>query len=130
MKALLATALLVGCAVSPATGIPGDTSPDNPTAPPDETGGKADKSPKKVVYGKGVVMGAPTVVHVYWGAYWLTDAGTADRAVLDGFEAMIGQSTWWQITNEYPDKAGTVPGAPSPGAPAFASDSEPPSRLH
>jgi hypothetical protein len=130
MKALLATLALTAC-MSPATGIPGDTSPDDPGLPPDETGnGKSDTPPKKVVRGTGVVMGSPTVVHVYWGAYWLTDAGTADRAAIDAFTGMVGGSSWWQITSEYADASGTLPGAPTQRAPAFASDSEPPPQLY
>ena len=129
MKAWLATALLGACASS--SGIYGDTSPDNPPAFPDETGGgKVDGHLKKVVQGKGVVMNAPTVVNVYWGAYWPSDAGTADRMVLDGFTSQVGGSTWWGITAEYPD-ARNAPGAPAQGAPVVVSDSEPPDqKLH
>ena len=128
MKAWLATALCAACA-SP-TGIAGDTSPDNPPAFPDELGGKADGPPQKVVDGTGVVMAAPTVVNVYWGAYWPSDAGTADRMVIDGFTSQVGASSWWGITAEYPD-AHDAPGAPAQGAPVLVSDSEPPNqKLH
>lgn len=131
MKAALAALLAIGCSSSAAVGIAGDSSPDDPGLPPDETGGgKVDKPKKAVPQGTGVVMDAPTLVNVYWGAYWISDAGTSDRAVIDAFTASVGNSAWWQIVGEYPDRRGTLPGAPAQGAPAFASDSEPPARLH
>jgi hypothetical protein len=128
MKAVLA--LVLAACTSGAQGIPGDTSPDDPTTTPDETtDGKADKTPVQIALGKGVVMDVPTVVHVYWGSYWTTDAGLADRAVLDAFTGMVGGASWWGLTAEYADSHGTAPGAPTQGAPVLVAD-DPPSKLY
>lgn len=128
MKLVLTLACAIGC-TSPSQGISGDTSPDDPSGQPDETTqGKTDKPPKQITRGKGVVMDAPTIVHVYWGSYWATDAGTSDRAVLDGFNAMVGSSSWWNIMQEYPDHQNPA-GTPVAGAPVLVTD-DPPSKLY
>jgi hypothetical protein len=129
MKLALAAVLVAACTAPSAQGIPGDTSVDDPVAPPDETGdGKSDEPPQPITYGGGVVMDAPTIVHVYWGSYWTTDAGQQARVVLDAFPGAVGTTAWWQITAQYAanDK---LPGAPSVGAPVVIDTSEPPARI-
>jgi hypothetical protein len=126
--------LLVGCSTaapkSTATGIPGDTSVDDPGAPPAEPmGGKSDAPLEQITYQGGVVVRNPTIVNVYWGSYWNTDQGISDRAVIDGFSSQIGHEAWWKIMAEYPDKVA----APAPltmGAPLVVTDSEPGTKLY
>src|SRR5215467_3014371 len=67
VKPTLFAVLLAACATSPAEGIPGDHSPDDGTPPDESTGGKADGANGPIIAGKGVLIDAPTIVHVYWG---------------------------------------------------------------
>jgi hypothetical protein len=130
-KMIVAILVLVGCGTDATDAIPGDNSPDNPGAPPiDVPGGKGDGPLKRVKYNGGVVMTAPVVVNVYWGAYWDTDAGTQVRAVSDGLAADFNASSeWWGVTSEYPDKALETPSVPEFDSAVVIDGSEPPHTL-
>jgi hypothetical protein len=129
MKSAALAMLLVACTSGPES-IPGDTSPDDPTEQPDETTGlKTDKPLQTITLGTGVVMATPTVVHVYWGSYWASDAGAADRAIIDNFTARVGATSWWNVSSEYADHEGNTPGVPTAGSAVLATDGDPPTKL-
>ena len=88
MTRALFAVLVAACTSSPAEGIPGDHSADDGTRP-ESAGGTADGAGRPIVAGKGVLIDAPAIVHVYWGSFWSTDDGATQRLVLDALPAAL-----------------------------------------
>ena len=117
-RTLALVALLAGCAEG--------ADPDFPNGYPggsiDE--GKADGATvTQIPYRGGIVLHDPTEVHVYWGDYWATAYGQAERDVLDGFADHAGHSSWYTHLAQYPDNNG-APGLVAPGTPVVIDDAD------
>ena len=54
-------------------------------------------------YHGGDILNAAHVVPIFWGSYWGSGAGAAERSTMDGFFSQFGTNSHYQVITQYYD---------------------------